>query len=64
MSSLDKVIRWGFPENRKQLPKILTDFWQHRHALEVVNGVVLYKNRIIIPKVFRGVVTAHTRECL
>ena len=37
MSSLVKVLSKGFPENRKQLIEALYDFWQYRHALEVVD---------------------------
>ena len=56
MSILVKVISKGFLENQKQLPETITDFWQYRHALEVVDGLVLSKNRIVIPKELMGLV--------
>jgi len=43
----------GFPEDKQGLATVLEQYWKHRNELSVVNGVLLYNNRIVIPKSLR-----------
>ena len=53
MFQLLNTIETGFPENRDQLQKSLQDYYQFRDHLWVIDGVILYKDRIVIPPSLR-----------
>ena len=49
MFSLANQIRYGFPDSKEQLDESLREFWPHRDDLYVIDGVVMYQNRVVIP---------------
>lgn len=53
MHFLVEVIEQGLPEFRHQLPKELQEYHQFRDDLYTVDGVVLYKERVVIPPSLR-----------
>ena len=50
MSMLSDQIRSGFPPDKKLLRLELREYWQHRECLSQVDGVPLFKERVIVPK--------------
>ena len=50
---LNECITNGFPESKKEMPGQICEFWEVRNSLYVSEGVVLYKDRIVVPKVLR-----------
>ena len=53
MKMLCDQISNGFPPDKKLLRIELREFWQHRDSLSQVDGVPLFKDRVIIPKSLR-----------
>ena len=49
LCDLKKLITTGFPAARKDLPENLRPFWDVKDHLYASEGVVLYKDRIVIP---------------
>lgn len=47
---LIETIEAGFPEHRNDLHESLRPFYQYREALSALDGVALYRDRIIIPE--------------
>ena len=56
MSMLSNQISEGFPPDKKLLRLELREFFQHRDHLSQVDGVPLYKDRVIIPSALRPLV--------
>ena len=56
MESLLWFVQSGFPQCKGELPQNLQVYFQHRMHLSSVDGVVLYKNRIIVPQSLREVI--------
>ena len=56
MSMLADQISEGFPPDKKLLKLELREFYQHRQDLSHVDGVPLYKGRVVIPVALRGAV--------
>ena len=54
---IDEVER-GMPDSSYQLEKDLRPFHQFRHSLHVVDGVLCYKDRLVIPETLRHTVLA------
>ena len=50
MRMLCDQISNGFPPDKKLLRMELREYWQHREVLSQVDGVPLYKDRVIVPK--------------
>ena len=50
---LVKFIQNGFPNTRKEMPDVVERYWEFREHLTSVDGVVLYKDRIIVPMALR-----------
>ena len=50
---LAEQIERGFPESRYDLHKDLRVYHEHKDALHVVDGVVCFKGRLVIPPVLR-----------
>ena len=46
---LSKYITSGFPTSKQDIPKAIQCFWDVKTNLYVHEGVVLYKDRIVIP---------------
>ena len=53
MTQLIDIIENGFPEFHHELPPALREYYQFRYHLYTVDGVILYKNRIVIPPSLR-----------
>ena len=53
MTQLLDIIESGFPQFRHELPPALQEYYQFREHLYTVDGVILYKNRIVIPPSLR-----------
>ena len=53
MRMLCDQISNGFPPDKKLLTLELREYWQHRECLSQVDGVPLFKNRVIVPKSLR-----------
>ena len=53
LNQLVSIIESGFPEFRHELPPALHEYYQFREDLYTVDGVILYKDRIIIPPSLR-----------
>ena len=51
--ALSDLIEQGFPDTRHDMPNELHAFFGIRDNLHVFNGVILYNNRIVIPKSLR-----------
>ena len=56
MSMLADQICRGFPLDKKLLRLELREYYQHRQDLSQVDGVPLFKNRVIVPTALRGAV--------
>ena len=56
MIMLAEQISSGFPPDKKLLRLELREFFQHRDVLTQVDGVPLYKDRVIIPTALRAAV--------
>ena len=53
LHALKEIITNGWPENPKQVPKIVKHYWSCRHELSVDDGLILKGERIIIPEVMK-----------
>ena len=53
MNTLVSIIESGFPEFRHELPRDLHEYFQFRDNLYTVDGVILYKDRVVIPPQLR-----------
>ncbi|XP_046846784.1 uncharacterized protein LOC124440433 [Xenia sp. Carnegie-2017] len=49
MHDLMIVIESGFPASRNDLPTPLQEYYQFRHSLYTVDGVIMYRDRVVIP---------------
>ena len=54
MCLLADKIRNGFPNSKKDLPDIIRGFWEVRESLRCSDGVIMYKDRIVIPPSLRN----------
>ena len=53
MTQLIHLIETGFPKSHNELPPALREYHQFREHLYTVDGIILYKNRIMIPPSLR-----------
>ena len=53
ISLLASCVKAGFPSQKSETPPEISEFWDHRHGLNVIDGVVLYNDRIVIPEALR-----------
>ena len=53
MAALLHIIESGFPQCRHELPAPLQEYYQFRDHLYTVDGVILYKDRIVVPPPLR-----------
>ncbi|MEL6802988.1 MAG: RNase H-like domain-containing protein, partial [Bacteroidota bacterium] len=53
LCELIDLINTGFPQSRHDMPSGLHDFFGLRDGLHTFDNVVLYNNRVVIPKVLR-----------
>ena len=57
MAQLVEIVEKGMPESRRELPEPLREYHQLHEHLYTVDGVILYKDRVVIPPSLR-------EECL
>jgi hypothetical protein len=50
---MEQILR-GFPDSQHDMHSDTKEFHRFRHGLHVVEGVICYKNRLIIPVILRG----------
>ena len=53
MCLLADNIRTGFPGSKRDLPELIFGFWEARESLRCSEGVIMYKDRIVIPSSLR-----------
>ena len=56
IQKLVEQIQRGFPDSQYELPADIKEFQKFRHGLSVVDGVVCYKHRIVVPQTLRSMV--------
>ncbi len=49
MAKLVEIIEEGMPECRQKLPESIREYHQFREHLFTVDGIVIYKDRVVIP---------------
>ena len=54
MNSLLEVIECGMPDFRHEMPAPIREYHQYKDELHTIDGVVLYKDRIVVPPSLRG----------
>lgn len=54
MRVLEEMAADGFPESRVGMPEAIRGFHQYREDVTSADGVVLYKDRVVIPPSLRG----------
>ncbi|CAL4067943.1 unnamed protein product, partial [Meganyctiphanes norvegica] len=58
LHKLSDIIETGFPDTCADLPQQLKMFYQLRHNLSTVDGIILYNDRVLIPPSLRANVLA------
>ena len=53
LTKLIEIIQRGFPESSVELAPEVKPYHKFRHGLVVVDGVVCYKDRLVIPECYR-----------
>ncbi|XP_077972709.1 uncharacterized protein LOC144427401 [Styela clava] len=53
-NKLKKIIYKGWPDQRKQCPQELWDYWNFRCDLVLENGLIVKGNRIVVPSKLRS----------
>ena len=59
MLQLEEMSAHGFPESVRDMPIQLAQYWRYRHEIYSIDGVLLYRSRIIIPPSLRLEVCDH-----
>ena len=49
MQELKQTILDGWPDNRPDCPKQLTDFWNYRDEIAYMDGILMKGTKVIIP---------------
>ena len=62
LTRLSSYINTGFPCDKKNLPTDLQEFWNHREALSIENGLITCGNRIIVPNEMRAEMLQYIHE--
>ena len=58
LHDLTDVIQSGFPYHKDELPPSLREFFRFQDDLSLIDGVILYKDRVVIPPSLRNEVIA------
>ena len=53
---LERLCQDGWPEHRNQVPAVAIAYWDYRHDIAVIDGIVVKSQRILVPQ--------KMRECL
>ena len=54
MKDLERVVRGGWPNSRNECPNSVQPYWDFRSDITKINGLMLYRDGIIIPKELRS----------
>ncbi|KAJ8349086.1 hypothetical protein SKAU_G00276750 [Synaphobranchus kaupii] len=54
MRTLEEMAADGIPDSKFEMPETIRDFHQYRESITSTDGVVLYKDRVVIPPSLRG----------
>lgn len=61
MHTLEEMATDGIPDSKIEMPETIRDYHQYRENITSTDGVILYKDRVIIPPSLRGeVLTPYT----
>ena len=60
LSELMKLVQFGWPEQKNQLPDQVVAYWNYRYDLAILDGLLIRGNKIVIPQSMR----AHTLKKL
>jgi hypothetical protein len=50
MLLLSEIIEGGMPQHRPEVPESLRQYFQYREGLSTTEGVILYKDHVVIPQ--------------
>ena len=59
MLNLSRLITSGFPDVAGEMTQLLLPYWRYREKLMIVDGVVMYGSRVLVPPSLRKEVCAH-----
>ena len=51
---LSNLIETGLPEEKEQYPKSLQEYHKYRDHLYIVDGVIMYNDRVLVPPSVRS----------
>ena len=54
MHTLEEMATDGIPDSNIEMPKTIRDYHQYRENITSTDGVILYKDRVIVPPSLRG----------
>jgi ribosomal protein L44E len=54
LTTLAEQIALGFPAEKQHMPADIAEYWDVRNSLNVVKDVVLYNDRIVVPRSLRN----------
>ena len=54
MHTLDEMATDGIPDSKTEVPETIRDYHQYRENITSTDGVILYKDRVIVPPSLRG----------
>ena len=43
----------GWPEQRNQMPELVTNYWDYRHDIAVIDEILVKSQRILVPQKMR-----------
>lgn len=43
----------GWPEQRNQMPELVTTYWDYRHDIAVIDEILVKSQRILVPQKMR-----------
>ena len=53
MQELGRLLEEGFPDTRNEVGDSVREFFKFRDNLSVAQGVILYKDRVVVPRALR-----------
>ena len=50
---LESLCQQGWPEHRNQVPELAVAYWDYRHDIAVIDGIIVKSQRIVVPQKMR-----------
>ena len=47
---LERLCQQGWPEHRNQVPELAIAYWDYRHDIAVIDGIIVKSQRILVPQ--------------